>query len=91
MDCDVCGKDNAVGAASLPFAPMSVCFCVECLRARAFPLWSIHTAIELAEGPDGCADWFKELKSYHDGEYIGWDEILRLMEIESNGQVDDRS
>ena len=87
MECDVCGKDEAVGVASLPFAPMSVAFCVPCLKAKAFPLWSMHGSIELAGGPDGCADWFKELKSYHDGDYIGWDRIVELIEV-PDGQME---
>jgi len=78
--CDVCGKKNEVGVASLPFAPMSVAFCRSCLQAHAYPLWAIHANIEMLGGYEEAADWFKELGSFHDGEYIDGDKVKQLYE-----------
>lgn len=87
--CDVCERDNReVGVASLPFAAMSIAFCKECLNEDAFPLWALHANAEMCGGYEECADWFKQMKSFHDGKYIDGKEVIRLYNdraISSNG------
>lgn len=76
--CDVCDREREIGVASLPFMPMSVAFCRECLEKDAYPLWALHIGAELNDGYENTADWFKELKSFKDGEYIDGPEVMRL-------------
>lgn len=77
MTCDVCDRERDVRVGSLPFAPMSVAFCQECIGQNAYPLWALHTGYDLVDGPDNAADWFKEMRSYADGLYIDGAEVLR--------------
>ena len=74
--CDVCGREREIGVASLPFAPMSVAFCRECLKEDAYPLWALHASAECAGGYERCVDWFKELRSFKDGRYIEGNEVV---------------
>lgn len=74
--CDVCQRDREVGVASLPFAPMSVAFCRECLEHNAYPLWALHAQYEMVGGPKNAADWFKGLSSFVDGQYIDGKDVL---------------
>ncbi len=76
--CDVCSREAEVGVASLPFAPMSVAFCHECLKQDAYPLWALHAGADMNEGYDNCADWFKNLCSYWNGAYIDGDMVRKL-------------
>lgn len=39
--CDVCDKNLAVGVACIPFMPVSVGYCRECLKANAHPWWAL--------------------------------------------------
>lgn len=76
MECDTCGsEDDFAGVCSLPFAPMSVCYCHRCLNENAHPLWAMQAAIDMCEGD--VAEWFKALRSYKDGHYIDYEEIKR--------------
>lgn len=45
--CEVCGKEAAVGVASVPMVPMSVAYGLACLRANAHPwdILAINTAV----------------------------------------------
>lgn len=79
--CDVCLRQRQIGVASLPFAPMSVAFCRECLTNNAYPLWTLHAAIELGGGKAAVgefAQWFRLSRSYYGGAYIGFDRVLAL-------------
>ena len=76
--CDVCEKTSEVWVGSLPFAPMSVAFCAECLKESAYPLWALHATVECLGGYDQAAEWFKELRSYHDGMYIDGPQVKML-------------
>lgn len=64
---------------AVPFAPMSILNCMECLAQNAWPLWLLHVAVDLAGGTYGALQpWFKELWSYHDGHYIAGDVVEAL-------------
>ena len=76
MNCNVCNVEPSVGVASLPFAAMSVAFCAHCLAEDAYPLFAIHATLDGIGGPENAAPWFTLVRSYHEGRYIGWDEIL---------------
>ena len=41
MKCDTCGKSPIRGVAAIPFIPMSVAYCQECLSANAHPWWAL--------------------------------------------------
>lgn len=88
--CDVCGQDKLVGVASLPFAAMSVAFCRDCLKNKAFPLWALHANAEMCGGYENCADWFKELASYYKGEYIDGDTVMALYNPEDSKTKDSK-
>lgn len=74
--CDVCRSEPAVGVAASPLAPMSQAYGRECLRQEAEPLWLVHATIDLCGGPEHINEWVKEIRSYKDGRYIEWDEII---------------
>lgn len=76
--CDVCSKETEVGVASLPFAPMSVAFCRECLTHNAYPLWALYAGYDINSGVEQTAQWFQELGSFHEGSYIDGAEVKRL-------------
>jgi len=80
--CDVCDRDREIGVASLPFAPMSVAFCRECLTQRAYPLWSLLGLIDMCGGPDEVAAWVHDCKAFKAGVYIEWEAIVRLHQAE---------
>jgi hypothetical protein len=53
----------------------SLTYCNECLSSEAEPLDILVSIIDDA-GENGIAEWVKRLRSYHEGKYIGWDEIV---------------
>jgi hypothetical protein len=78
--CQVCSQREAAGVAAMPGVPMSVAYCRPCLNENAHPLWAIHAVIEMNGGVEHVAEWVKDFRSYRDGRYIGWDEIVGCME-----------
>lgn len=74
--CEVCGKNEAVGVANCTLAqPCSHAYCRLCLQHHADPLWCWMTVLEII-GPGAAAEWVSEVRSYKDGQYIGYPEIL---------------
>jgi hypothetical protein len=51
-------------------------YCQECLKQGAEPLWAIHHLIQMVGGPQNLAEWVKVLRSFRDGHYIEWQDIL---------------
>lgn len=43
-------------------------------------MWAIHALIESVGGLDRLAEWVKDFRSFHEGRYIEWDEIVRIYE-----------
>lgn len=41
LTCNVCDKKGVAGVAAIPFIPMSVAYCRECLNANAHPWWAL--------------------------------------------------
>ena len=82
--CDCCDRDREVGVHSLPFAPMSVASCKECLAANAFPLWSLLALIDMCGGPELVADWIHQCKAWKDGAYIEWGAIVAHYKADGN-------
>lgn len=39
--CECCNIHQAIGVASIPYLPVSVAFCIPCLKADNYPYWSI--------------------------------------------------
>lgn len=90
--CDTCNKDDGeIGVASLPFAPMSVAFCRDCLKQGAYPLWALHIGIEMCGGSDEVADWFKLMNSFHNGKYISGKEVMALYAQVTSDRASDNS
>ena len=58
LTCDVCGKEEAVGVACVPFVPMSVAYGRECLQANAHP-WDVLVANTACLNglENACKDW----------------------------------
>ncbi len=75
--CEVCDrKVELAGVAASAIAPLSQAICRECVREHAEPLWLIFAMFDEAGGAEHIADWAKRLRSFADGRYIDWDEIV---------------
>lgn len=59
--CAVCGKEPAVGVASIPGVPASDAYGRACLDANAHPMWAIVVNTALVGGYDEAADWWQEM------------------------------
>jgi hypothetical protein len=74
--CQVCQNEPGVGVCASTLGPISLAWGAACLSAHAEPLNLIHATFDLIGGPEHAAPWFKSVRSYKDGVYIGWDEIV---------------
>lgn len=79
--CTVCGR-SAIGVASSVLGAMSFAYCKECLEQGAEPLPMLTFVINDV-GEQDIAEWVKELKSYNEGQYIEWNEIVQHAKKES--------
>ncbi len=84
--CEVCNKEPAVGIASSGLGPCSCAFGAECLKQGAESLGIVLATLSCIAPADqiekAVAPWVKEVKSYKDGRYIGWAEIVEVYKQE---------
>lgn len=59
--CQVCEKNEAVGAAAVPCVPMSVAYCKECLEANAHPWWVLVANTVCINGLENAHDAWKKM------------------------------
>lgn len=85
--CDTCSRVREIQSVAVPFAPMSVANCTECLATNAWPLWLLHAAVELAGGYGGLQQWFCDLPSFKDGLYINGDVVRALYRADGGSDV----
>ncbi len=52
MDCESCGRVRECGVACYPYGPISIRYCVECLRNNAHPKWLLEESMLEAGGMD---------------------------------------
>ena len=75
--CQVCSINPAKGVASCTFGPMSLAYCSECLAHKAEPLWAFdYTFDEVSENGEGMADWWLQMTTWKDGQYITWPDYV---------------
>lgn len=60
MDCEVCQRIREVGVACYPYGPISIRYCVECLRQNAHPRWLLEETILECGGRDKMVDGWGE-------------------------------
>ena len=41
MNCDCCNLHQAWDVASMPYIPMSISYCIPCIKAGNYPLWAL--------------------------------------------------
>lgn len=81
--CDVCGLNTGEvqpsGIAPLSYTRCEICFeaGAELLSVICFKLYLDEGGPELAE-KGKLSDWWKTVRSYRDGAYIGWAEISEV-------------
>lgn len=76
--CDVCGQASVAGVYSSRFGPVSHSACETCRDEGAEPIFMICFHIHSAGGPDKADERFANVRSFHEGRYIGLAEILSL-------------
>lgn len=76
--CRVCQAAPAVAICSSRFGPVSHAACETCRKEGAEPLFMVCFHIHRAGGPQKAAERFGRMHSYHEGRYIGLEEILTL-------------
>jgi len=76
--CDVCSSATAVGVFSSRYGPVSHAACAACRDEGAETMFMACFHIHRAGGPETARERFAGMRSYHDGRYIGLDEILTL-------------
>lgn len=89
--CDCCGGPDAVGVAAVPFLPISIAWCVKCLKAEVLPfdLMAFNTAMiggmENANGE--WADWVERSITYHGKTHAEFDAAVKAAEKELEEQA----
>jgi hypothetical protein len=85
--CEVCDKEPAVGIASSGLGPCSCAYCSKCLKQGAEPLKIMLATLACLAPADqiekAVAPWVKEVKSFKDGRYIAWPEIVEIYKQEA--------
>lgn len=76
--CSVCSAAPVVGVFSSRFGPVSHAACETCSEEGAESLFMMCFHIHRAGGPDKAKERFADARSFHEGEYIGLEEILSL-------------
>ena len=74
--CSVCSEAPAVGVFSSRFGPVSHAACETCRDEGAESLFMTCFHIYRAGGPKIAKERFAEARSFHEGKYIGLEEIL---------------
>jgi hypothetical protein len=61
--CDCCGNagQEIAGVAAIPGVPMSILWCVECVRAQVIPYPILVSQVALAGGYDQCHEGYQAL------------------------------
>jgi hypothetical protein len=72
--CDVCLKDEPTFVVSSTLGPVSFSYCTECVKNNAEPVFTFKYLWD--ELGDGVADHVRQCKTFVDGSYITWDEIV---------------
>jgi len=76
--CEVCQLNDSIGVACSALGPVSMAFCKTCLEKNAESVGMIEYTLDACGGPDDVADWVKQLKTYKDGQYLTWDEYMKV-------------
>lgn len=76
--CNCCERETEIWPVALPFAAMTVVMCRTCLTADAYPLWALHSAAWILGGYRNADEWFCNLRSWHNGEYIEGPRVREL-------------
>ena len=74
--CTVCSAAPAVGVFSSRFGPVSHAACETCRDEGAESLYMTCFNIYHAGGPEKAKERFATARSFHNGEYIGLEDIL---------------
>lgn len=61
MACDVCQKNQVIGVAAVPYMPISVGYCQECLDAHAYPFKLLVANAWMMDGLDNASEDFKQM------------------------------
>ena len=73
--CDVCNKNEALGVACIPYVPISVAFCQECLNANSYPLSILIANTACCNGIENCNEDWKNMiydSLRHQNKTIEW-------------------
>ena len=76
--CGVCSEEPAVGVFSSRFGPVSHAACETCRDQGAESIFMMCFHIHRAGGPATAKERFADARSFHDGRYIGLEEILAV-------------
>ena len=76
--CQVCSAAPAVGVFSSRFGPVSHGACETCRDEGAESLFMVCFFIHRAGGPAAAEATLGGVRSYHEGRYIGWADIVAL-------------
>jgi hypothetical protein len=87
--CDVCSAVPAAGVFSSRFGPVSHAACEDCRDEGAEPLYMVCFHIHRAGGPEAAEEFLGGARSFHQGRYIGWEDIVGLYP-EFADEFDDR-
>jgi len=76
LACSVCSQAPAAGVFSSRFGPVSFAACEACRDEGAESMYMMCFYIHRAGGPAMAQDRFAGARSFHEGRYIGLEEIL---------------
>ena len=92
--CECCEKEKPiVGVASLPYMPMSIAWCADCLRADVIPFWAAANNTACCGGLEHTNQGWKDLVErslkYHNKTQKEFDEAVEEFNknIENYGNV----
>jgi len=74
--CEICSVAPAAGVISSRYGPVSHAACETCQREGAEPIFMACFHIHRAGGPEMARERYTDIRSFHDGRYIGLTEIL---------------
>lgn len=74
--CDICGRERPCSIVASGCAPVTYCACDECCSHGAENLNVIMTKLVFAGGNSDEMEYCGPLRSFHEGRYIEWPEVL---------------
>jgi hypothetical protein len=74
--CDICGRERPCSIVASGCAPVTYCACDECCSHGAENLNVIMTKLVFAGGNSDEMEYCGPLRSFHEGIYIEWPEVL---------------